>query len=123
MTATATPETEPDTKRTRAVGATRLGYGVIAAAIALVAAASGQVLQFFPGLKADPRERAGADLEVFVVEPGVSYQDWLGRTSGSQRCGETVRTGSSAPLPAPPRCRRRIAPSTWAGADTSCTYA
>jgi hypothetical protein len=82
VTATAVPEAKPATKPAQARRPTKLAYSAITAGIALVAAASGQVFQFFPGLRPDPRERTGADLAVFAVEPAVTVDDWLQRTSG-----------------------------------------
>lgn len=49
----------------------------LTALIALVAAAVGLVFLFQPGLKPDPRERVGAAVEIFSVEPGVSTRAWL----------------------------------------------
>jgi hypothetical protein len=79
VTATATPPRKPPEASRRF---TKLGYTAITAVVALVAAVSGQVFQFFPGLRPDPRDRTVADVEVFAVEPAVTVDDWLHRTSG-----------------------------------------
>jgi hypothetical protein len=49
----------------------------LTAAIALVAAAIGLLFQLVPALKPDPRERVGASVEIFSVEPGVRLGDWI----------------------------------------------
>lgn len=58
-----------------------VGYAVGAAVLALASSLTALVFTLWPGLKPDPRERLGADVAVFAVEPGVRYGDWLRRTS------------------------------------------
>jgi hypothetical protein len=83
VTVTADPEAStptPAKPRRR-----RPGTGTIALATALLALASGGVGLYWdlnPDARPDPRTELGAQLSVFSVEPHVTYDDWLHRTSG-----------------------------------------
>lgn len=55
----------------------------LTAVIALVAAGVGLLFQLVPALKPDPRERVGASIEVFAVEPRVRVDEWA-REASSQ---------------------------------------
>lgn len=67
----------------------------------------------WPGLKPDPGDRLGADVSIFAVEPGVTYQSWVRRTSNT---AEEIRTRaneyiSQASIPgeaADPHTRRQL---------------
>jgi hypothetical protein len=73
------------TRRSRKDGRERriapLGYAIGTALLALASSLVALVFTLWPELKPDPRERLGADVAVFSVEPGVRYGDWLERTS------------------------------------------
>ena len=75
------PEREPKPKR-------RLGAGSIAlitAAVALGSAAIGLVFDLKPDLRPDPRTTLSAELSVFAVERAVTIDDWLRRTTPTDR--------------------------------------
>jgi hypothetical protein len=61
-----------------------VGYALAASVLALVASVTSVVFTLWPGLKPDPRERLGADVSVFDVEPSVTYGAWLQRTSATE---------------------------------------
>lgn len=66
----------------------RPGLAAVTAVTAALALVSGVVALLFdlvPALKPDPRERLGADVSIFDVEPNVSYGDWLRRTNQRAR--------------------------------------
>lgn len=50
---------------------------LLTALIALVAAGAGLLFDLVPALKPDPRERIGAAVEIFAIEPGVETGTWL----------------------------------------------
>jgi hypothetical protein len=65
---------------------------VVAALLGLVTGASALVFQLAPGLKPDPRDRVGADVSIFALEPGVTIGDWITRgfpASERRRLSET----------------------------------
>ena len=108
MTAT---ETEPrpavETKRRRLAPLT---YALITAALALASSLAALVFTLWPGLKPDPRDRLGADVSVFAVEPGVGIGEWIRRTSTDRddRRGRTERYLRTVigPGPPPEACER-----------------
>jgi len=53
------------------------GRTFLTAMIALVTAAIALLYQLVPALKPDPRERVGAAVEIFAVEPAVQLGQWL----------------------------------------------
>ncbi len=62
-------------------GAQLLSRSVVAgtALVALVASVVGLMFQLAPYLRPDPRDRVGADVAVFALEPGVKLGDWIKR--------------------------------------------
>jgi hypothetical protein len=62
-----------------------LGYALATAALALVSTVVTLVFTIWPELRPDPRERLGAEVSIFAVEPAVEYDAWLRRTSANGR--------------------------------------
>jgi hypothetical protein len=52
---------------------------VIAALLGLVTGTVALVFQLAPGLQPDPRDRVGADVSVFALEPNVTIGAWIKR--------------------------------------------
>ncbi len=78
----------------------RLGPGVLTALTAALALASGVTALLFdlvPALKPDPRERLGAAVSIFDVEPRVSYGEWLRRTDQWERLRREGRDAGRLP--------------------------
>lgn len=57
----------------------------VAAIIALAGGGLGLYWDLYPAKRPDPRERLGADLKVFAVEPHVAHDAYLRRVSSSKR--------------------------------------
>lgn len=49
------------------------------AIVALVASVVGLLFQLAPQLRPDPRDRVGAEISVFAVEPGATLGEWIAR--------------------------------------------
>jgi hypothetical protein len=84
----------------------------IGAAIAAVAGLVGLVFTLFPGLRPDPGDTFGAKVAVVRVEPGVTADEWLRRTTFSptayrQRRAEFLR-GPSGSQPDPESARGNL---------------
>jgi hypothetical protein len=60
-------------------------WAILTAALALISSVIALAFQLFPSLKPDPRERLGADASVFALDPDVTYEAYLKRTSFSQK--------------------------------------
>ncbi len=74
----------------------RLGMAGVTALTAALALVSGVVALLFdlvPALKPDPRERLGAEVSIFDVEPGVTIGDWLKRTNQREQLRQIGRRG------------------------------
>lgn len=72
----------------------------LTAMIALLAAAVGLLFTLVPALKPDPRERVGAGVEIFAVEPGVRTDDWLREAFPNDVGAATERVlGTREPTP------------------------
>jgi hypothetical protein len=74
---TETPQKQSTTRR---VG--RFFTVTNVAVTGLIALASGVLAVLFdvaPGLRPDPRDSVGAEIQVLAVEPGVSIEDWINR--------------------------------------------
>lgn len=64
---------------------------LLTAILALVAGVVSLLFQLWPSWKPDPRERVGADLEVFAVEPEVKRIDWLREAYSKDLAAQTKR--------------------------------
>jgi hypothetical protein len=67
------PEEEAPSRRLKQA------HVVITALLALITGAIALAFQIAPGLKPDPRDRVGADVTIFALEPGVTLGQWIQR--------------------------------------------
>jgi hypothetical protein len=74
------PESQPEPPvHVRKLGA--LGWTVLVALVAMASSLVALVFTLWPGLRPDPRDRLGAEVSVFAVDPNVSYREWISARS------------------------------------------
>jgi hypothetical protein len=74
---------------------------VVAAVVALATSGVALLFTLVPTLKPDPREDIGGEVAVFAVEPGVSFNDWLGRVFPDPRDRRRIIAKAIGPKPEP----------------------
>ena len=72
----------PSRKERRRFGG--LAWTVVVALVAFASSMAALVFQLWPGLRPDPRDRLGAEVSVFAIDPGVSVDQWLRRAAFSE---------------------------------------
>ena len=78
---TTAAERSEGARRPRRLGA--LAWTAVVAVVALVSSLTGIVFDLWPELRPDPRTRLAGDVSIFAVDPGVTYGEYLERTSFS----------------------------------------
>jgi hypothetical protein len=72
------PEREPESASpVRARRLSALGWTVLVALVAMASSLAALVFTLWPGLRPDPRDRLGAEVSVFAVDPNVTYREWI----------------------------------------------
>lgn len=88
------PPTSPDLVETPRPRHRRLVTQANVVATAVLALATGAVALLFqlaPFLKPDPRDRVGADVSIFALEPNVELGEWIKRAFPPDEQGEAGR--------------------------------
>jgi hypothetical protein len=105
------PTDEPEARapaRARRLGV--LGWTILVAAVAFASSAVALVFTLWPGLRPDPRDRLGAELSVFAVDPNVTYREWLtARSSFSEEEAEERLAAAQEQTPGLLRVRGEVA--------------